>query len=178
MLRASWTTCSSPNSPSLCSSFCISWNLPSLLLTCPKTPTHFSRFKPNVASPKPQNHFLGMRLSPPPYITSLYPLWDGDDNYRVDSEIISREAHKICISPYFLQSWKTKRGKWHAQAHVTSYQQSWSWKSKMFSPFFAICWCPLGHSLGLGFFSLLRSYRSPGFSQTPDHWILQGLLRW
>lgn len=168
MLQTSWTTCSSSNSRSFCSSFCISWNLPSsTLLPCPKTPTHFLRFKPIVASPKPQNHFLGMTLSPSPYITSLYPLWDGDDYYGEDLEIISRETHKICIFPYFLQSWKTKRGKWNAQGHITSYLLSWSWKSKMFSPSFGICWCPLGHSVELDIFSLLCSYRYPGILLNP-----------
>lgn len=49
---------------------------------------------------------------------------DGDDYYGEDMKIIIREAQKIYISPYFLQSWKTKRGKWYAQGHVTSYQQS------------------------------------------------------
>ena len=181
MLQASWTTYSSANSPSPCSSFCISWNLPSpTLLACPKTPTHFSRFKPTVVSPKPQNHFLGMRLCLPPNITSSYPLWDGDDDYREDSEIISRETRKICISPYFLQSWKTKRGKWHAQGHVTIYQQSRSWKSKnAFS--FSFLWdllIPTWALFRTWPSPLLSSYRYPGFSQTQDRWILQGLLRW
>ena len=40
----------------------------------------------------------------------LFPsAWDGDDYYREDLKIIIREAQKIYISPYFLQSWKTKR---------------------------------------------------------------------
>lgn len=82
---------------------------------------------------------------------------DGDDYYRKDLKIIIREAQKIYISPYFLQSWKTKKGKWCAQDHVASYQQSWGWKPKMLSPYFGICWCPLGPPLGLTIFYVHKS---------------------
>ena len=88
----------------LFSSYYTSWNLPSPFLT---NSYSFVKIQTNCCFSKAPKPLLRHESLPTHH---LFPsAWDGDDYYREDLKIIIREAQKIYISPYFLQSWKTER---------------------------------------------------------------------